>query len=272
MLGSPDGAAGRATRSCASRRCTHGAADCDLGQRERGHVRRSRFAYGRRICLRPATAERGCAKPSGNCSLCVCEVIILGSHRYISSQGITHTSYAAALKRDQRAAHLSPARVEIFSPREGMGTFSTDFTRIRTGPDPPFECLNEEQRSFPPTHQPKATTLRSGRPPPSLACSPRGAVPSFPARTTLCRRRSRGHRRHGERVGADGLGAQRAASAHARPQGRQAGPCARIRRRMLLRMRVLFLMKWAQEDRMLAASIALATIMVGSMSALLCCM
>jgi len=28
-------------------------------------------------------------------------------------------------------------------------------------------------------------------------------------------------------------------------------------------------MKWAQEDRMLAASIALATIMVGSMSALL---
>ena len=41
---------------------------------------------------------------------------------------------------------------------------------------------------------------------------------------------------------------------------------------MLLRMRVLFLMKWAQEDRMLAASIALATIMVGSMSALLCCM
>ena len=33
-------------------------------------------------------------------------------------------------------------------------------------------------------------------------------------------------------------------------------------------MRVLFLMKWAQ-DRMLAASIALATIMVGSMSALL---
>ena len=41
---------------------------------------------------------------------------------------------------------------------------------------------------------------------------------------------------------------------------------------MLLRMRVLFLMKWAQEDRMLAASIALAMIMVGSMSALLCCM
>ena len=38
---------------------------------------------------------------------------------------------------------------------------------------------------------------------------------------------------------------------------------------MLLRMRVLFLMKWAQEDRMLAASIALATIMVGSMSVLL---
>ena len=37
---------------------------------------------------------------------------------------------------------------------------------------------------------------------------------------------------------------------------------------MLLRMRVLFLMKWAQ-DRMLAASIALATIMVGSMSVLL---
>ena len=37
---------------------------------------------------------------------------------------------------------------------------------------------------------------------------------------------------------------------------------------MLLRMRVLFLMKWAQ-DRMLATSIALATIMVGSMSALL---
>jgi hypothetical protein len=35
-------------------------------------------------------------------------------------------------------------------------------------------------------------------------------------------------------------------------------------------MRVLFLMRWAQEDRMLAASIALATIMVGSMSALLC--
>ena len=37
---------------------------------------------------------------------------------------------------------------------------------------------------------------------------------------------------------------------------------------MLLRMRVLFLMKWAQ-DRMLATSIALATIMVGSMSVLL---
>ena len=38
---------------------------------------------------------------------------------------------------------------------------------------------------------------------------------------------------------------------------------------MILRMRVLFLMKWAQ-DRVLAASIVIATIMVGgSMSSLL---
>jgi hypothetical protein len=56
-------------------------------------------------------------------------------------------------------------------------------TSQESGPDN-FECLNEEQRSFPPTHQPKATKL--GPPAaavPGLLAARCGArsLPSFPA-------------------------------------------------------------------------------------------
>ena len=73
------------------------------------------------------------------------------------------------------AAHAVFFRI----PGEGVPDFYKNPDRTPGN----FECLNEEQRSFPPTHQPKATKLGPPAADPGLLAARCGArsLPSFPA-------------------------------------------------------------------------------------------
>jgi len=96
------------------------------GAERRGRVRRrprsQTDARGLALACRARGGSTAAAaqKPSGNCSLCVVEVIILGSHRYISSRGTGH-----AFVRSSAPACRAAARIcLILLPRAGCSTAS----------------------------------------------------------------------------------------------------------------------------------------------------